>query len=119
MLNVSALLSDPDFAQPLTINRATGAFVLGGFTSTPAAISAGGVVDVASERELAQVPEGDRVTGAMAFYVAVPVYLTQAGQTTAPSDTITWRGDTYRLVKIWPYADYGYYKAVGVRMSGE
>lgn len=119
MLNVSSRLANPDFAQPFTIQRSSGQFVLGGFESTVRQIQAAGVITVAKERDLAQVPEGDRVTGAMLFYATQPLYVSNNNGTAAASDLITWRGDTYRIVKVWPYADYGYYKAVGVRMSGE
>lgn len=119
MINVSDILLDPDFLQSFTINRSTGSWVLGGFQSTVSQVQASGVVDVASSRDLAQVPEGDRVTGSMAFYSTQPLYLTRNGQTTGLSDTITWQGDKYRLVQIFPYVDYGYYMAIGVRMTGE
>jgi hypothetical protein len=119
MLNVSAAITDPNLAQAYTIQRAVGAFALGGFvvaSSTP--INVTGVVTVAKERDLVQVPEGDRVTGSMLFYSVQQIYLSHGGAGAATSDTIVWRGDTYRIAKVWPYVDYGYWKALGVRMSG-
>ena len=116
MIDVSEIVSDPDFAQPFTINRQTGVFVLGGYTTTSTPIPAGGVITVASERDLDQVPEGDRVRGAMLFYSHSQMNVTPESGT---SDTITLRGDSYRVVKVWPYADYGFWKALGVRMTGD
>lgn len=119
MLNLSELLIDPDFAQPFTIQRSSGSFQLGGFQSTVTMIGAVGAITVASEQDLDQVPEGDRVTGAMTFYTATPLFRTHAdGGAPGLSDVLLWRGDAYRIQKIWPYADYGYYKAVAVRTSG-
>ncbi len=120
MINLSELVTDPDFAQPLTINRSTGAFALGGWQQgTPAPIPIIGVVTVAKERELAQVPEGDQVEGAMLFYSLQQLFLSKGAPDARTSDTITWRGDVYRLAQVWPYADFGYWKALGVRISGD
>ncbi len=120
MINLSEIVTDPDFNQPYTINRSTGAFVLGGYANSTTPVAASGIITVAKERDLAQVPEGDRVTGAMLFYSTQPIYLSHGGSgAAATSDTITWRGDTYRIAKVWPYGDFGFFKAFGVRVSGQ
>ena len=77
-----------------------------------------GVIRPASEREIQLVPEGDRVTGLIAIHSAAPLYLTHTGPAPGLSDVIVWRGDSYRLLKLWPYADFGYYKALGARLTG-
>ena len=119
-VNLADVVNDPDLAQPLTVYRSQGSFELGGWVESTRPLSIRAVVTVASEQDLRQVPEGDRVTGAMSFHSTQRLYLTRgATPQTAESDTIVWRGDSYRLVKVWPYGDYGYYKAIGVRMSGE
>jgi len=118
MIDASDIIGDPEFAQPLTINRSIGTFQLGGWAETTSQIHTTGVVDVASDRDLRQVPEGDRVEGAMAFFVTDEVYLSRQAPQPGTSDTITWRGDTYRLVRISTFQDYGYSKAVGVRERG-
>ena len=119
MINVGELLTDPDFAQAFTIKRSSGAFGLGGFLAAISNVRGGGVITVATEEDLMQVPEGDRVTGAMMFYSQKPIYATRAGATAGLSDLIVWRGQTYRIAKVFPYQDYGFFKAIGVRMSGE
>jgi hypothetical protein len=55
----------------------------------------------------------------MLFFSLQPIYVSQGGTSAATSDTITWRGDTYRMAKVWPYGDFGYWKALGVRVSGD
>ena len=67
----------------------------------------------------AQVPEGDRVTGALTFYSPAEICETRGGEYSGTSDVIEWRGDRYRVAKVWPYADYGYWKAYAVRMDGD
>jgi hypothetical protein len=119
MINMAELITDPDFAQSYVIVRSSGAFALGGFISTPFSIPAVGPIVLATERDLDQVTEGDRVTGAMKFYSLGPIYQTRAGDNPGLSDTIHWRGDNYRIAKVFPYVDYGWYEAIGVRMTGD
>jgi hypothetical protein len=119
MIDVSDILSDPDLAQPFTIKRSRGEFAAGGYTQTTTTVQSFGVIIVAQGRELEQVPEGDRVKGAIVVYSAKPLYLTHGDNQPGLSDTIIWRGDSYRLAKLYPYMDFGYYKAVGVRISGQ
>ena len=89
------------------------------------------------------LPEGDRITGAMMFHTQERIYETQLddgyGQSTfgdsSPcssdsnaagygvaqqrvSDQVSWRGQLYRIVTVAPWKDFGYWRAVGVRMSG-
>jgi hypothetical protein len=109
------------FTQGFIIKRPTTTWVLGGITQAAVSIPALGAVTVAKERDLVQVPEADRVTGAMLFISVTEMRVTRlgaAGAGSATSDTIVWRGDTYRLAKLWPYADYGFYRALGVRVGG-
>lgn len=110
------------FTQAFTIKRPTTTWVLGGTTEATLSIPALGAVTIAKERDLAQVPEADRVTGSMLFISTTEMRVTHVAMAGAgsagTSDRIDWRGDTYRLVKLWPYADYGFYRAVGVRVRG-
>lgn len=128
MINLSNVLRPGGpFTQAFTIQRPATTWVLGGITEAAVSIPALGAISVAKERDLAQVPEGDRVRGSMVFISTTEMRVTHvSGPGAAPgataaagtSDTVTWRGDIYRLVKLWPYADYGFYKAVGVRTKG-
>lgn len=118
MINVSDVITDPDFAQPFTVYRSSGGqFISGGWSEgTPEQISLKGIVTVGSEKDLQQVPEGDRVEGAMLFY-AIQELLT-SHKDPGTSDQILWNGDFYRVQKVWNYGKYGYWKAYGVRMEG-
>lgn len=120
MINVSDIVVDPDFVQTFSVTRSAGVFGLGGWVeSAPTVLSLSGTVTVANEKDLQQVPEGDRVMGAMMFYSPSQIYVTRNGDTPGISDTITWQGELYKVVRVWPYLDYGYYKAYAYRMSGE
>lgn len=116
MLNIAELIHDPDFAQPFTVYRKTGQWAEGEYNQTEQQISFHGVVVAANTKDLLQVPEGDRVKGIMAFYATEPLLVTNEVGT---SDQVVWRSERYRLFQTWPYADYGYYKALGERMAGD
>jgi hypothetical protein len=119
MINVSELVVDPEFSQAFTIVRSTGQFSLGGWQNESTTIPALGVIVPAGSQDLDQVPEGDRVTGAMAIYTQTPLYRTHATPTPGLSDLIVWRGEEYRIAHVFPYQDFGFYKAVAVRLLGE
>ena len=119
MLDVSEILYDPDLSQAFTVMRSSGSFQIGGWVeNTPTTINMNGVITVATERDSQQVPEGDRTTGAMLFYTDQQLFITHNDASLGTSDVIAWQGVNYRLVKVWPQVDYGYWKAYGVRLPG-
>lgn len=133
MIDVSDVVNDPDFAQGFTIERSTGQFVAGGFEKTPSNVQGYGVISVAADEDIQMLPEGDRIDGAMVFHSHERIYLTQldGGYDQAQygaggfgvsvqhvSDQIYWRGQKFRVMHVAPYEDYGYWRAIGVRMAG-
>jgi hypothetical protein len=119
-IDVSEVILDGDLAQPFTILRSTdGKFVMGGWQDRLVTIKAFGVITVASVEQLRMVPEGDRVTGAMAFYSTQQLFKTHVDPTPGNSDILMWRGQKYRVSEVKPWADSGYWMAIGVRISGD
>jgi len=125
MISVDEIINDFDLSQKFTVIRSTGSFIKGLWTEgTVTEIEMWGNVTNPTPKDLDQVPEGDRVTGAMVFHTKQPIYVTRAGAGTkkdpnAISDKIIWRSEYYRLSGVSPYIDYGYYRAVGVRIKGD
>jgi hypothetical protein len=81
-----------------------------------------GVIIPANEKEIMQVPEGDRSTAMMIFYADQEIFTTHTNDGlgySGTSDEIEWRGDRYRVIKVNQRGDYGYYKAFGVYMEGD
>lgn len=116
MIDVSEIIQDPDFAQTYSVQRDSGKLVNGRWVPNTTNFDITGVVTVANSQDVQQLPEGDRVVGIMAFHS------TQLLQITNPegiSDIITWRGEQYKLLQVYPYGDYGYYKALGARIQGQ
>jgi len=118
VINVTEVVLDDDFVQPFTVLRSSGQQGPDGWINNETSIAIYGVVSVARFRDLMMIPEGDRVTGAMVFHSDQPIYLTRIGANQGISDIIVWRGEQYKVSTLAPYSDYGYYKAIAVRMLG-
>jgi hypothetical protein len=119
VIDVSEIITDPDFCQEFTVYRSTGSFIKGVWTeSTPIKIKMMGVVLVMNAKELNMVPEGDRIAGAMTFYSTEQIYTTRTGDEQGTSDKILWRGEYYKVFNVYPWIDYGYFEASGTRIKG-
>lgn len=120
MINLSEVITDPDLSQGFTILRSNGAWTNGVWIEgTPTAIGAAGVISVAKEKELRVLPEADRPESAMVFHATVPIYVSRVSPAPATADLLVWNGENYRTLYVWPYGDYGFYKAIAVRMAGD
>ena len=109
MIDVSRLITDPDFCEPFTIRRRVGKWEAGRFVATPEDPAVNGIVEPTNGDDLEQVPEGDRVSGMMTFYTKQPVYLAQDKQ---QSDELIWRGKLYKAVQILDWSRHGFYKVI-------
>jgi len=119
MIDLSEIAVDPDFSDTYTISRSSGYFGKGGWIETKSTISMYGAVTVATDEDLAQVPEGDRVTGMMNFYSTLQIYRTHNDPTSkGTSDQIIWNGVYYRVLSVRPPVA-NYWKCTAARMSGE
>jgi hypothetical protein len=124
MINVAEVVNDSDFAQDFEIQRSSGgSWQAGTWISKTITVPGYGVIQPATPEELDQVPEGDRVKGSLSFHSECPLYETHTrgpnDKFAGTSDVICYRGQNYRLVKVWPWEDFGYYKAIGSRISGQ
>ena len=121
MIDVSELMSDPDFCQPFSVLRSTGVNGPGGWQAAEATLDFYGPTQPADATTLQMVPEADRVYGARLFWAAQPIYETRtASQAGAAgiSDVLIWRGQQFRVHSVWPWIDGGFFKALCVRMKG-
>lgn len=109
MIDVSRLLTDPDFCEPFVIRRRVGKWEAGRFIAAPEDTAVTGIVEPTNGDDLEQLPEGDRVSGMMTFYTKQPVYLAQDKR---QSDEIIWRGKTYKAQHILDWSRHGFYKVI-------
>ena len=121
MINVSELIHDPDFCQSFVIKRTTAQWVNGRFVQdTPESIPVIGIIHAATEKELEQIPESDRQKGMFSFFVKPPetLHITALNSSfSGVSDTIEYRGKTYRIIKIWDDTDFGFVKGIGAQLE--
>lgn len=119
MINVSEVITDPDFAQTFRVYRSTGSFVNGIWTeNSPRIITMLGIVVVANSRDIQMFAEGDRVSGAMKFLTTCQIYVTRTGTSQGTSDKILWRGEYYKIENVFPEVDWGYWRSIGTRIKG-
>lgn len=120
-IDMSDIVNDPDFAQDWTVMRTTGRFAEGGYVaSAPCSLAFYGIIQPASAEDMQQVPEADRITGAMSFISEQRMYTTRKAsecKTSGLSDTITWNGQPYKIVSVEPWKDFGFWKAIGTRQQ--
>jgi len=116
VINVSRVITSPNLAQPYVVHRKSATWSAGRTVLTETQLTMRGVVTVADAETMEQLPEGDRVSGLMCFYANRELFRTREDGT---SDQIVWRGERYRVKQVFPYGDYGYYKAVAERMAGD
>lgn len=113
-VNVSRVIQSPKFTQPYSIFRKSGNWVEGEFIQSETEIKVNSVVTSPSSKDLMQIPEADRVTGVMCFHSINQMYVTNKDGT---SDEILWNNTRYRIFKVVPWFNFGYWKAFGVSMT--
>lgn len=110
MPEVQFLLTDPDLgAQPFTVTRKTGSWSGGRLVIDPETgtetIRAVGVVAPPQPEEMDRFPEGERRKDLKAIYTQTMLHVSDGE---AVSDKITWRGDSYKIVRVERWDDWGF-----------
>lgn len=85
MISVQEVVVDPDMIapRPFAVLRSTGRYVLGGFVSTVTSIPMFGPVQQATDKEVATLPEADRISAVRSFWSTQAIYETR-GYAPAP-----------------------------------
>ena len=117
LLDLSDVVSDPDLSDNYTILRSTGGFVAGGWADTRTPIPAFGVVSIASEKDLENLPEGARVREARVFHSTQQMFLVNETNRNL-SDILVFNGTKYLAYSAKDYSNFGYYQCVASRMEG-
>lgn len=118
-LNLSRVITSPRLrnTSPLTVTRATGAFVKGVWTPGPdVTLKPIGIEAGVSEEEVLQLPEGDRIQGLKKFFTTIKL---QGATTTTTPDRITGAsGEIYQVKTVDNRLVNGFYSAICVRIKG-
>ncbi len=104
-IDVTELFSDPELASPITITRLTQSLDSHGrAVNTPATYNIVGVIQPASPRTLAMLPDLTRTAGAVEVWCRFD--LKEGTQTTAP-DEVTWLGQIYIVANTQGWRNMG------------
>jgi galactose-6-phosphate isomerase len=105
LIDVSEILSDPDFVDDFNVIRNSRTVDMHGRTiDTDGVYLTYGSVQPAKEVQLRQLPELERVGSFIS--VVTPFRLFALTDTTAP-DQITWNGRSYRVKIVRDWTNYG------------
>ena len=120
MVNVGRVVRSKRLGcQRITVKRYAAKWTDGEYTrdeDNPIIFTVAAIVTVAQPKDLQQIPEGDRVQGAMKFSTNTELHVT-SGE--ALSDELIWRGARYKILTVTPDIDYGFYRAIGTRLDGD
>lgn len=118
MIDVSELITDPDFAEPYTVYRRTGKWEKGRFVvSEPEVLNFYGAVQPASVREIQMLHIGDNEVGIMKFFTRKPndLYttknLSEEDEEIRISDEIEFDGRIYKVLQVMPWHHGGWCRA--------
>lgn len=115
MINVAELIHDPDFCTKFKRVRQIGSKVGGRWVvEREDTKTITGVVSGVNSKDLEILPEGDRVKELKTFYALDELRVTGNNAT---SDICEYKDSRYKLIQGFDYSDYGYYKAIGIKLG--
>jgi len=119
MINVSELMDDPDFAVNYKVIRSKGMWYMGRFKMAKQKIlNFYGAVQLASPKDLEQLPEGDRIVGTMKFFCKTPneLYVTheESEEYEGISDVVLYKRKKYKIIQVSEWNANGFCRAFGV-----
>ena len=119
MINLNRIVHNSSWNQSFIAHRSSGHFGSGGWIedSSTAIVMTGAVTNAEPQEEI-HVPEGDRIMGSRVFVTDQILYQSRLEPGQGSTDEIEYKGERYHLHKIWDYADYGFWKAIGSRLAG-
>jgi len=109
MIDVSDMITDPDFASPYIVIRRKGQWVRGRFqVNDPERLKYYGAVQPATTSEIQQLGIGDDEEGVMKFFCQQPKDINMTCNLTEDtevqvSDEIEFRGNLYKVLKKSPW----------------
>jgi hypothetical protein len=114
MIDISEVVADSDFVEPITVYRVTGALSNEGeITKSEVAIARIAVVQPASKDDMVSyVPEGERTDEAIRIWCTQDLRMSDGNS--IHSDIIEWSGKRYRVAYSAPWQQHGYYFVIAV-----
>lgn len=114
MIDLSELLTDPDFCDTYTVQRKNSYWSEGEQVSETNEFTVEGIVLPSTSEDIEMLPEGDRQHGLKTFFFPVLLHVTDTEET---SDVCVYRGQRYKLLSAFDYRSNGFYKAIGTLIT--
>jgi hypothetical protein len=118
LIDVSAIVVDPCFACPLTVERREGAYddeglwhevSLDSFTIQAA-------VQPTTSEDMDHTAHGERIDGGIKLYTTSDLRSSNA-QVPGEADVILYQGERWKVTKVWRWNAHGYYKVMAGRLA--
>jgi hypothetical protein len=114
MIDMSELMSDPDFVQQVQITRTQGSFDDDGVwhsVGPKQIVWQLMAVQQSTPAQLQALPEGERDGSFISLWSFNPIFVAD-GVTEQQSDVVFWHGKPYRVVRCADRSDNGFYQAI-------
>ena len=111
LLDVTDLLTDPDFSSTFDILRSTETVDQHGIASrVEQTISLSGVIEAGSGQTIVMLDDGTRISDSLTLWCEFPLW---ASFENRPADIVLWKGQRYvvKSVEDWTNFGRGYVKA--------
>jgi len=114
LVDVSEVITDPDFNQTFTVYRKKGTWNNGRFVVTENSFTANGIIISQSNEELDITPQGALISSQISIWTYSLLYVTSQDGTPQTddylSDEVEYKGQRYLITAARNMIDYGYYK---------
>lgn len=110
-INLAELTFDPDFCTTFVVEKKVVTWVEGSpvITNVPTIVT--GIAAPSSPKDVEMLDLADHKHGTKTFYTdEIELEISDTEKT---SDTIVWKGGRYKLLHVFDYSEYGYWKAIG------
>lgn len=106
LIDVSELLSDPDFIDPFQVIRRSATVDSKGknILTESAPIDVEGSVQAGDGDTLKRLPDGAQLSSTITIYTQTPIYADPVG---GYGDIILWKGQRYQVENSMPWDNYG------------
>jgi hypothetical protein len=105
-LDVTDILTDPDFADRFSVARFTQTITLGGIASDSSIIynNISGVVTANDDIDLIKMPDGELLSGSITI---ITKFRLTNGSGTTDADVVTWHGRQYQVKTTGDWSGWG------------
>ena len=114
LVDVSEIITDPDFNQVFTVYRKQGTWDKGRFKVTETSFTTNGILISQSNDELDLTAQGALISSQLSIWTYSLLYVTSQDGTPQEgdylSDEVEYKGQRYLIVSARNMIDYGYYK---------